>query len=173
MKRSQWYCDTVIFLSHRQRRQRLEYNIWAHRSCCVVVMNLRWNEQNFVVLAMAMAVVWHEARIHRIIYSLKYAIHSQIATNDHFGRNAFEMLTQRENPSRSTTTMATTTTAAKMMNGCERGLWLQFAMSQRWKQLKAKFSSEMMKNTLHVRAEYTYATHAPAWNCNRMRKHFY
>lgn len=39
---------------------------------------------------------WCDDTKHGIIYSLKYAIHSQIATNDHFGRNAFRNVDAEE-----------------------------------------------------------------------------
>lgn len=77
-----------------------------------------------------------------MLSSLKYAIYFQIATNDHFGRNAFEMLNRREK-------IEGTTTMKKMVNAnvnfdCNESM----CIVQRWKQ-------KCIRNTLHVRTKYT------------------
>lgn len=111
-------------------------NILANQKCYVEVMNWMRN-----VGGSGMDLEYW------IIYSLEHPIYLQIATNDHFGRNAFEWFWNVETLSQ----IENWSTMVDEGDDERTQTWTLIAISTR----VAKTSREMMRNTLHVRTKYT------------------
>lgn len=156
---SQWYCHFLISSAPLAATATMTETwiiiIWRSQVCLVSVRYVVWIKCDTDSRSRRRA-VW-------IIYSLKYAIYSQIAPNDHFGQNAFANVEpKRENRS--------------VMNEDDERMrtWTLIAMSPTWSNLKRNSAQRERekesgaKKTLCTSAQSTHIhmhEHEPEHEC--------